>query len=114
MIRKAANKEKYPTGYQPRKRLSPDAIAGIRALHAQFPDVYDAANLARQFGVEYDAVGRILKSRWRPSEEAEEEMRARWERRGQRVWGQIEQVEGIQPPSKWRRKGMKIDPLGDA
>ncbi|MCV5164004.1 hypothetical protein OFB65_27020, partial [Escherichia coli] len=37
---KNALKEKFPEGWKPLKKLSPDALEGIRALHKQFPEEY--------------------------------------------------------------------------
>ncbi|PTB63864.1 hypothetical protein BBK36DRAFT_1125012 [Trichoderma citrinoviride] len=108
-VHKAALKEKFPEGWQPRKRLSPDALAGIRALNAQFPDVYTTAALADKFQVSSEAIRRILKSSWRPSADEEEERQQRWFRRGKQVWEQKAAL-GIKPPQRWRREGIARDP----
>ncbi|KAL7809807.1 hypothetical protein V8C44DRAFT_126616 [Trichoderma aethiopicum] len=108
-LHKAALKEKFPEGWQPRKRLSPDALAGIRALNAQFPDVYTTAALADKFQVSSEAIRRILKSSWRPSADEEEERQQRWFRRGKQVWEQKAAL-GIKPPQRWRMEGIARDP----
>ncbi|TFA98702.1 Required for respiratory growth protein 9 [Trichoderma ghanense] len=108
-LHKAALKEKFPEGWQPRKRLSPDALAGIRALNAQFPDVYTTAALADKFQVSSEAIRRILKSNWRPSVDEEEERQQRWFRRGKQVWEQKAAL-GIKPPQRWRMEGIARDP----
>ncbi|KAL6860989.1 hypothetical protein J3F83DRAFT_746975 [Trichoderma novae-zelandiae] len=108
-LHKAALKEKFPQGWQPRKRLSPDALAGIRALNAQFPDVYTTAALADKFQVSGEAIRRILKSNWRPSTDEEEERQQRWFRRGKQVWEQKAAL-GIKPPQRWRMEGIARDP----
>lgn len=108
-IQKAALKEKFPDGWQPRKRLSPDALAGIRALNAQFPDVYTTDALADKFQVSREAIRRILKSSWRPSVDEEEERQQRWFRRGKQVWEQKAAL-GIKPPQRWRMEGIARDP----
>lgn len=101
-IQKHALKEKFgTTGWQPRKRLSPDAMEGIRSLHAQDPTKFSTAFLSGQFTVSPEAIRRILKSKWRPTEEEEEDRRARWQRRGENIWTQ-KAAEGIKPPKKWR------------
>lgn len=92
-------------GWAPRKRLSPDALDGIRALHAQYPDKYTTPVLADQFKVSPEAIRRILKSRWRPSEEEEVDRRQRWDKRGEIIWGQMVEI-GIKPPKKWREMGI--------
>ncbi|KAI8683714.1 Required for respiratory growth protein 9, mitochondrial [Fusarium keratoplasticum] len=106
---KAALKEKFPEGWRPRKRLSPDALAGIRALNAQFPDVYTTAALATKFEVSPEAIRRILRSKWQPSVKEEESRQERWFRRGKDVWEQKAAL-GIKPPQKWRREGVARDP----
>ncbi|MCJ1298412.1 Required for respiratory growth protein 9 mitochondrial [Hypocenomyce scalaris] len=94
-------------GWAPRKRLSPDALDGIRALHSQYPDRYTTPVLADQFKISPEAVRRILKSKWRPSEEEEEHRRQRWDKRGEVIWGQMVEI-GIKPPKKWREMGVGI------
>ncbi|KAF4452045.1 Required for respiratory growth protein 9, mitochondrial [Fusarium austroafricanum] len=106
---KAALKEKFPEGWRPRKCLSPDALTGIRALNAQFPDVYTTEALANKFEVSAEAIRRILKSKWQANPEEEEKRTARWFRRGKDVWEQKAAL-GIKPPQKWRREGITRDP----
>lgn len=108
-VQKAALKEKFPDGWQPRKRLSPDALAGIRALNAQFPDIYTTDALADKFQVSSEAIRRILKSHWRPNSQEEEDRQQRWFRRGKQVWEQKAAL-GIKPPQRWRMEGIARDP----
>ncbi|PFH62304.1 hypothetical protein XA68_14164 [Ophiocordyceps unilateralis] len=109
MIQKEALKAKFPEGWKPRKRLSPDALIGIRALHAQFPDIYTTEALAGKFKVSAEAIRRILKSNFRPDATQEAERRERWERRGLQVWERKAAL-GIKPPRKWREAGIMRDP----
>ena len=110
-IQKRALREKFAgIGWTPRKRLSPDALEGIRTLHAQHPDTYTTPVLAESFKVSPEAIRRILKSKWRPNDEEEEERKQRWEKRGENIWSQMTEL-GIKPPKKWRQKG--IGRLGD-
>ncbi|KAI9885089.1 MAG: Required for respiratory growth protein 9 mitochondrial [Watsoniomyces obsoletus] len=105
-IQKAALQRKFGNEkWDPRKRLSPDAIEGIRALHAQFPDKYTTPMLANQFEVSPEAIRRILKSKWRPTTEEAEERNARWDRRGEKIWSQMVEL-GVKPPKKWREMGI--------
>ena len=105
-IQKSALSEKFGSaGWMPRKRLSPDTLEGIRALHAQYPDKFTTPILADQFKVSPEAIRRILKSKWRPSEEEEDRRRQRWEKRGENIWSQKVEV-GIKPPKKWRDLGV--------
>ncbi|TDZ23416.1 Required for respiratory growth protein 9 [Colletotrichum orbiculare MAFF 240422] len=108
-VQKAALQEKFPEGWMPMKRLSPDAVAGIRALHVQFPDEYSTPELARMFEVSPEAIRRILKSKWRASSEEEEARQERWYRRGVSVWSRYAEM-GMKPPQKWRREGVARDP----
>jgi hypothetical protein len=84
-------------------------MAGIRALHAQFPNEYNTETLAEKFAVSPEAIRRILKSKWTPSPEEEIERQERWFRRGKSVWGRYAEM-GMKPPLKWRREGVARDP----
>lgn len=109
MIQKEALKKKFPEGWKPRKRLSPDALIGIRALHKQFPDEYPTEVLAEKFEVSPEAIRRILKSKWTPTPEEEEERQERWYKRGKKVWAHWAAL-GKKPPRKWRAEGIVRDP----
>ncbi|OAA70589.1 Neugrin-related protein [Cordyceps fumosorosea ARSEF 2679] len=109
MIQKAAMKAKFPDGWRPHKRLSPDALAGIRALNAQFPDVYTTQTLADKFAVSPEAIRRILKSKWTPSAREDEDRQQRWHRRGINVWERKAEL-GIKPPKRWRDEGVAREP----
>ena len=105
-VQKAALLKKFgSSGWTPRKRLSPDALEGIRALHAQYPEKYTTPELAKLFEVSPENIRRILKSKWRPNEEEEGSRRQRWIKRGESKWSQMAEL-GIKPPKKWRRKGI--------
>lgn len=109
-IQKAALKEKFPEGWKPRKRLSPDALAGIRALHVEFPEEYTSEVLANKFQVSPEAIRRILRSKWNPSHEEEIGRQERWFRRGKSVWSRWAAM-GVKPPRKWRAAGITRDPI---
>lgn len=103
---KKALKEKFgEQGWMPRKRLSPDALDGIRTLHAQYPETYSTPVLAQHFKVSPEAIRRILKSKWKPNEEEEEKRKRRWEKRGENIWTEMSK-QGIKPPKPWREKGI--------
>lgn len=105
-VQKRVLLEKFgSSGWSPRKRLSPDALEGIRMLHSQSPDKYTTPVLADHFQVSPDAIRRILKSKWRPNEEEEAKRRERWDKRGESIWSQMVQI-GIKPPKKWRDMGV--------
>lgn len=66
--------------WEPRRKVSPDAMAGIRTLHAQHPDL-DVPKLSELFKVSPDAIRRILKSRWTPTPEEAKRREERWRKR---------------------------------
>ena len=112
-IQKAALQEKFGSEkWNPRKRLSPDALDGIRALHAKFPDKLTTPILAEQFKVSPDAIRRILKSKWKPSEEDQEDRMRRWDKRGETIWSNLVEM-GVKPPKKWREMGVGRAKKGD-
>ena len=111
-IQKRALSKKFgTTGWSPRKRLSPDTLEGIQALHAQYPDRFTTPILAEQFKVSPEAIRRILKSKWQPKDEEKERRRQRWEKRGESIWSQMVEV-GIKPPKKWRDMGVGKKKMG--
>lgn len=109
-IQKEALKKKFPEGWHSRKRLSPDALDGIRALHEQFPEQYPTWVLASKFEVSPEVIRRILKSKWRPNPEEETNRQTRWFNRGKDVWSQMAAL-GTKPPKRWRREGIVRDPI---
>ena len=105
-VQKQALEHKFgDNGWQPRKRLSPDTLEGIRALHHSDPSSYTTATLAGHFQVTPEAIRRILKSKWRPNVKEIEDRRQRWEKRGMRKWEDMAE-QGIRPPAKWRAMGI--------
>jgi len=105
-IQKSANLNKFGNAvWQPRKRLSPDTLEGIRALHASDPATYSTETLSNQFEVSAENIRRILKSKWRPNDEERDERSARWERRGVRKWTEMAEL-GERPPRRWREMGV--------
>lgn len=105
-IQKEVLKKKFKDGWNPRKKLSPDAIEGIRQLHATAPDKFTTPVLAEQFQVSPEAIRRVLKSKWRPSEEEMEDRRERWQRRHDRIWTQMAEL-GL------RAKRRRMEPISD-
>jgi hypothetical protein len=106
-IQKAALKKKFgDEAWSPKKRISPDALEGIRTLHEKFPEKYTTPVLADQFKISPEAVRRILRSNWRPSDDQVEDRRARWDKRGQKIWTGMSEL-GLRPPKKWRDMGIR-------
>ncbi|KAL4754699.1 required for respiratory growth protein 9, mitochondrial [Aspergillus terricola var. indicus] len=95
-IQKEALKRKFPAGWAPPKKLSPDAMEGIRYLHHIAPDQFTTPVLAEEFKVSPEAIRRILRSKWRPSGEELEERRKRWEKRHDRIWSHLSEL-GLRP-----------------
>lgn len=106
-LQKKAIKEKLADKgpWNPRKRLSPDALDGIRHLHKTQPDKFTTPVLAEYFKVSPEAIRRILKSKWQPSDKEEEERARRWEKRGENIWSNLVEL-GVKPPKKWREMGV--------
>lgn len=98
-IQKDALKDKFKGGWNPQKKLSPDAVDGIRQLHALKPNDFTTPVLADQFKISPEAVRRILKSRWRPSETEMDDRRKRWEKRHDKIWSQMAEL-GLRPKRK--------------
>lgn len=98
-IQKTALQEKFKDGWNPVKKLSPDALEGIRHLHSIAPDKFTTPVLAEQFEVSPEAIRRILKSKWRASAAELESRRERWERRHHRIWSHLTQL-GLRPKTK--------------
>ncbi|KIW78942.1 hypothetical protein Z517_08781 [Fonsecaea pedrosoi CBS 271.37] len=84
-------------GWNPRKRLSPDAMDGIRTLHEEDPERWSTPLLAQHFKVSPEAIRRILKSKWRPKDEVEmQKRRERWAKRHDRIWDHQSEL-GLRP-----------------
>jgi hypothetical protein len=105
-VQKEALKEKLGgEAWNPRKKLSPDTMEGIRHLHNTQPDKFTTPVLANYFKVSPEAIRRILKSKWRPSDEEYEERMERWNKRGERIWSNLVEM-GVKPPKRWRDMGV--------
>jgi hypothetical protein len=105
-VQKEALKEKLRgEAWNPRKKLSPDTMEGIRHLNITQPDKFTTPVLAEHFKVSPEAIRRILKSKWRPSDEEYEARMERWNKRGERIWSNLVEM-GVKPPKKWREMGV--------
>lgn len=105
-VQKTALEHKFgAAGWNPRKRLSPDTLEGIRAIHASDPVTYTTETLSEHFKITPEAIRRILKSKWKASEDEQADRRARWERRGVKKWEALAGL-GVRPPVKWRAMGV--------
>lgn len=82
LIHRARMKENFPEGWNPPRKISREAMEGIRHMHALNPELFTTASLAQRFKISPEAVRRILKSKWGPTREesiryAEKERKAR-------------------------------------
>ncbi|KAJ9650952.1 Required for respiratory growth protein 9 mitochondrial [Neophaeococcomyces mojaviensis] len=123
---KNALREKFgDQGWQPRKKLSPDAMEGIRGLHEQDSAKYSTEVLAEQFKVSPEAIRRILKSKWSRNTTPEKvaERRERWAKRHDRIWDQQAEL-GLRPqrtkeketedPDQFEKDMARKEALGEA
>lgn len=88
---RAVMREKYPDGWNPPKKISREAMDGLRTLHSSNPDIFTTPVLADKFRISPEAVRRILKSRWAPSREKQKEG-ARRDRRSYEEFVSLERV----------------------
>lgn len=66
------------------KRLSRPAMEGIRMLKQEHPEL-TTEQLAQFFRVSPVAISKIIKSKWKPTEEESEKQQIRWEKRGKKL-----------------------------
>lgn len=112
-LEKEASKRKLNgEAWNPRKKLSPDTMEGIRHLHNTQPQRFTTPVLAQHFKVSPEAIKRILKSKWRPTDEEQEERLRRWDKRGEQIWTNLVEL-GVKPPKKWREMGVGRASGGD-
>ncbi|KAG7893207.1 hypothetical protein KL905_002786 [Ogataea polymorpha] len=67
------------------KKLSRQAIEGIRVLHSKYPDELPSHKLAEFFQVPVVAVAKILKSKWSPKPHERAAKEKKWEERGKEL-----------------------------
>lgn len=94
-VYKQALKKKFPEGWNPRKKISPDAMEGMRALNAQYPEECTREVLANQFKISQEAVRRILRSKPKP-EAMQARQRTRWAKRHDQIWDNFSEL-GLRP-----------------
>lgn len=59
----------FPDGWSPPRKLSREAMEGLRELHRFDPEKFSTPVLSEKFRISPEAVRRILKSKWSPSRE---------------------------------------------
>jgi hypothetical protein len=113
LVQKRALQEKFKgIGWSPRKRLAPETLDIVRSLHAKDPKLYSTSKLSEIYEVSPEGIRRILKSKWRPSAEEEEDRTQRWHERGVRKWTEMAAT-GIKPPKYWRSLGIGTTKKGE-
>jgi len=103
---RASMKSKFPKGWAPPHKLSRAAMDGLRALHAHDPDTFTTSVLADKFRVSPEAVRRILKGKWQPTQEQHARLLARERRHRQeriRSRSAAESRPGPAAEGKWKR-----------
>ena len=112
-LEKEASKRKLNgETWNPRKKLSPDTMEGIRHLHNTQPQRFTTPVLAQHFKVSPEAIKRILKSKWRPTDEEQEDRLRLWDKRGEQICTNLVEL-GVKPPKKWREMGVGRASNGD-
>lgn len=59
----------FPNGWDPPRKISREAMEGIRQMHRFDPGKFTTPVLAEKFKISPEAVRRVLKSRWEPPRE---------------------------------------------
>lgn len=111
-IQKEALENKFEEGWHPRKKLPPDSLDTIRHLHATKPDVWTTPVLADQFKVSPEAIRRILKSRWQPTEEERERREERWVERYKKIYSHMEELGLRRKKGEWTARVSDARKLG--
>ncbi|KAK6359423.1 Required for respiratory growth protein 9 mitochondrial [Orbilia brochopaga] len=95
-VHKDAVKAKHGgKAWDPFARLSPAAVATLKQLREENPGM-TVEEFAPIFKISPDAMRRILRSKWTPTKEEEEDRMERWRRRGDSIW------------EKWVENGMVV------
>jgi hypothetical protein len=103
---RASLKTKFPTGWAPPHKLSRAAMDGLRALHTHDPDTFTTPVLANKFRVSPEAVRRILRGKWQPTQEQRERLLDREKRyRQDRIRSKRAVERAGETGNKWRKTG---------
>ncbi|KAI0318513.1 hypothetical protein OF83DRAFT_1171026 [Amylostereum chailletii] len=74
---RATLKNNFPEGWAPPRKLSRDAMDGLRSLHSLDPQTFSTPVLADKFHISPEAVRRILRSKWQPTKEQRDRLAVR-------------------------------------
>lgn len=96
MAEKANLQKKFQGArWEPKKKVSPAAMDGMRAIHKSHPE-YTTEKLSQLFELDPDAIRRILKSNWVRDAATDEARMEHWAKRGVRVYRRWENLGVIQ------------------
>ncbi len=99
-------KTKFPEGWAPPHKLSRAAMDGLRALHAHDPDTFSTPVLADKFRISPEAVRRILRGKWQPTQEQRAHLLEREKRyRQDRIRSKRATERMGEAKNKWRKTG---------
>jgi hypothetical protein len=101
---RASMKTKFPKGWAPPHKLSRAAMDGLRALNAHDPDTFTTPVLADKFRISPEAVRRILRGKWQPTQEQRARLLERERRyRQDRVRSRRAMERKGEAENKWRK-----------
>ncbi|TDL18744.1 hypothetical protein BD410DRAFT_464514 [Rickenella mellea] len=101
-------KDDFPDGWNPPRKLSREAMDGIRALHAHDPAQFNTPALSEKFCVSPEAIRRILRSKWTPTQDERAKLLQRERMRKQANIGKSierERSESLARIEKLRQQG---------
>lgn len=67
-------RKQFPDGWDPPRKLSREAMEGVRQLHKLDPEKFTTPMLAERFRISPEAIRRILRSKWEPSPEKKKKL----------------------------------------
>ncbi|OAV87878.1 hypothetical protein PTTG_09179 [Puccinia triticina 1-1 BBBD Race 1] len=70
LVHKEALRRNFPEGWNPPKKISRPSMALLRTLHRTDPHQFSLPVLSEKFKISPEAVRRILKSKWEPTQDA--------------------------------------------
>ena len=103
---RASMKANFPQGWAPPHKLSRAAMDGLRALHAHDPDTFTTPVLADKFCISPEAVRRILRGKWEPTQARRARLLERERRQRQdRIRSRSAAERSGERGGKWRKTG---------
>lgn len=103
-------KELFPEGWSPPRKLSREAMDGLRSFNALDPETFTTPVLAEKFRISPEAVRRILKSKWLPTSAQRSRMIGR-EREAREKWIRQRRTEEREKQQSLTRRPASKDKL---